>query len=355
MSGYQDILASMQESYRSLTGHHPDDASDIGIRLKVLAAQLELLTGQLAETAKQTNPLTATGEHLDRHAQMRGLARKPAVAAQGVLRFSRGQSAGQPLLLPAGLICQPAGDETLRVQTTHDVTLPADALWVDCPAQVVEPGSGGNLAAEVVTVMVTPAQGMTAVTNPAPFEGGQDAESDSLLRQRLLQSYRNISNGVNRAYYLGQALAFEGIASAAVLPLRRGTGTVDVVVSGAGHPPAAPLLERMQQHFDCVREVGVDVLLLPAAELPLDLELTIAPEEGADFEAVCNLCRQTVAELFDSLAVGQPLLLAVLGRRLMETPGVYNYAITAPTADLHLLGDQILRLGSPTFARMAVV
>ncbi len=355
MSDYQDILFSMQETYRSLTGHHPDDASDIGIRLKVLAAQLELLTQQLAETARQTNPLTAAEEHLDRHAQMRGLTRKPAVAAQGTLRFSRSQSPGQPLLLPAGLICQPAGDNTVRVQTTKDVTLAADALWADCPAQVIEPGSEGNLAAGTVTVMVTPAQGMTAVTNPAPFEGGQDAESDQLLRQRLLQSYRSISNGVNRAYYMGQALAFEGITSAAVLPLRRGKGTVDVVVSAAGQQPPAPLLERMQQHFDTIREIGAEVQVLPAAEVALDIELSIAPEEGADFEMVCDLCRQTVASLFESLAVGQPLLLAALGRQLIETPGVYNYALLAPGGDLYLLEDQILRLGSLTLTRMAVV
>ena len=71
--------------------------------------------------------------------------------------------------------------------------------------------------------MVTPVQGITGVTNPAAFAGGEDEEGDEELRRRLLESYRSISNGTNRAYYLKEALAFEGVASAAVLTGRRGT------------------------------------------------------------------------------------------------------------------------------------
>ena len=40
MDTYDGILQRMREKYRVQTGHWPDDASDIGIRLKVLAGEL---------------------------------------------------------------------------------------------------------------------------------------------------------------------------------------------------------------------------------------------------------------------------------------------------------------------------
>ena len=37
---YEEILAAMVAVYQQESGQNPDDAADIGIRLKVLAAQL---------------------------------------------------------------------------------------------------------------------------------------------------------------------------------------------------------------------------------------------------------------------------------------------------------------------------
>lgn len=39
----QDFLQKMQQRYEELTGIPADEASDIGVRLRILAEQLELL------------------------------------------------------------------------------------------------------------------------------------------------------------------------------------------------------------------------------------------------------------------------------------------------------------------------
>ena len=56
------------------------------------------------------------------------------------------------------------------------------------------------------------------------------------LRRRLLESYREVSNGANAAYYHQAAFGRRGITPALVLPRwPSGAGTVEVVVT-AGEP-----------------------------------------------------------------------------------------------------------------------
>ena len=82
-SGY---LTAMRAEYQRLTGALPGEDSDIGIRMALLANQLELLEEELGALRQAADPETAEGEMLDRHADSRGLRRKEAAAAGGVLR-----------------------------------------------------------------------------------------------------------------------------------------------------------------------------------------------------------------------------------------------------------------------------
>ena len=99
-----EIRTAMTDRFRELTGAEADDASDLGIRMTVLAAQLELLYNYAAELEARAFPETSSGEFLDRHAAQRGLQRKAATCAQGVLKFVRATPAPQDIPLPAGLI-----------------------------------------------------------------------------------------------------------------------------------------------------------------------------------------------------------------------------------------------------------
>ena len=93
----QDFLQKMQQRYEELTGIPADEASDIGVRLRILAEQLELLYQQLEEEKKQAFAQTATGLALEQHAQQKGLQRRKAIVAQGEVIFSRTAAADEPI------------------------------------------------------------------------------------------------------------------------------------------------------------------------------------------------------------------------------------------------------------------
>ena len=179
-------LTAMRTRYRQLTGSDPGQDSDIGIRLALLAGQLDLLEEELTAVRTAMDPETAAGAALDRHTAARGLTRKAAVAAAGSLTFYRGTAAAEAIRLPAGLTAA-AGEDGPRFATTEAGVLAAGETEVTLPAAALAPGRAGNAAAGTVTVLLAPVGGLDGVKNTAAFAGGQDAEDDASLRARLLE------------------------------------------------------------------------------------------------------------------------------------------------------------------------
>lgn len=354
MKVYEEILSLMQQRYEELAGFPADDASDIGIRLKVLAQQVYELGGEAEWLRQQVFPQTSTGVYLDMHAETRGLVRKAAQPAQGTLRFSRQSAAANDMVIPAGVLCSTRPDPQVQFETAQSATLPAGQTALDVPARAVDAGRAGNVAAGSVCLMITPAPGFTSVTNPAAFAGGVDEESDEHLRARLLTSYRNISNGTNSAFYYDLAMKQEGVLSANVLPRWRGRGTVDVVLGCASEEGRDAIAAALQQELGERKEINVDVTVRPAVSHPTDVTVEIAPREGCDFPLLAEACKQALLSHIEGLGVGAPLLLAQAGRELLGVEGVYNYRILAPSADAFPASDHIITPGALSVLRMVL-
>lgn len=102
METYEEIYQRMCERYRQESGAPFDEASDIAIRLRVLAGELYNMQTSMEWLKRQLFPSKATGEFLDRFAQQRGLVRRSASKATGKLRFSVNEVKLSPVVIPAG-------------------------------------------------------------------------------------------------------------------------------------------------------------------------------------------------------------------------------------------------------------
>lgn len=230
---YEEILAQMKQKFKQESGFEADDATDIGIRLRLLAGQLFSQSQQISFVAKQVFLQTATGEYLDKHAQMRGMTRRSATKSHGTVRFSVAQAAVADIVIPKGTLCAVSGDSTQTYETTQQATLLLGQVQVDVPTIAVNSGEKGNAAKGVVTMLVNPPQGITAVTNITEMTGGSEQESDNLLRDRVFESYRQLANGANLEYYKEIATKNSRVISANAIATARGAGTVDVVFDTA--------------------------------------------------------------------------------------------------------------------------
>lgn len=338
---YDEILKALQARFEELTGMEADRASDIGIRLKLLAGQLTGMETRGDYILKQSFPQTAGGEYLEMHARARGLERKQPLNAAGTLMFSRSLPSENDIIIPQGTVCTTGTAEDIRFVTTCAATLAAGELSVKVPAQAVKGGAAGNAAAGAVRIMVTPPQGMESVANPEPFRGGDDAEGDEALRRRLLESYRNISNGTNKAYYKAIVLGYGDVKKAEVLPRVRGRGTVDIVLVPRPGVDFDELAARVEEELGEKREIGVDVLVRRAREVPINVSVNIGLAANYTEQEVFARMQAAVSGYSDRLAIGEHVTLAALGNILYQVEGVANYRFLHPAEDVFIGRDEV--------------
>ncbi|MFR4143144.1 MAG: baseplate J/gp47 family protein [[Clostridium] leptum] len=154
-------------------------------------------------------------------------------------------------------------------------------------------------------MLVTPPPGVTAVTNRDAFTGGADGESDEELRERVLESCRNIPNGTNSAFYREFALQYEGVYSAAVSPRARGTGTVDVYVASRGDVPGGEVITQIQNDLNALKEINVDVQVKGAEKVSVDIILYLVPKAGYDYSELKLLAEQALRDYMGGLSIGE--------------------------------------------------
>lgn len=330
----------MQQS----TGMEVREGCDLAVRLYAVAAQVCGLYAQADWVSRQCFPQTAVGEYLDHHAQMRGLSRKAATYAEGVIRFFVSSAAETDRIIPAGTVCMTA--DLIRFETTQEGILCAGELQVDIPAKAVEAGSYGNVVAGAVVSMAVAPVGVAGCSNPEAFSCGGDAEGDEELRVRILETFRRLPNGANAAFYQQGALSFDQVAAATVLPRARGQGTVDVVVSTLTGVPDEELLHQLQEYFQQRREIAVDVEVRAPETVLIDLAVQVKVAEGKAWDTVKGEVEQALTEWFTGKRLGQDVLKVQLGSLIYNCDGVENYSLSGPEADVEISDDQLPVLNS---------
>lgn len=346
MKTVETIYEEMLEQFGTRTGLEPVEGCDLSARLYAVAAQVYALYVQADWVARQAFPQTAQGEYLDRHAQLRSLERKGAVAAQGVVRFTAGETAAEDRVIPQGTVCMTVG--LVRFETTQEGVISAGELTADVPVRALTEGAAGNVGAGTIVTMAVAPVGVLSCTNPQPCTGGEEAEDDETLRARVLDTFKRLPNGANAAFYEQSALSFDGVAAAAVVPRPRGTGSVDVVVATPSGLPGEELLRELTEYFQARREIAVDVQVRAPETVSVDVTVRVKAGEGRDQQAVEQAVEQALRDWFTGKILGQSVLLAKLGSLVYGCEGVENYAISAPASDVAVESDVLPVLGTLT-------
>lgn len=339
MANIDEIYGEMMDAFALETGLDLREGCDLAVRFYAVAAQVEGLYRQLDWVLNQCFPQTATGDQLDYHAALRSLSRKEGTCATGTLRFyvSEGQTVDRTIAV--GTVGMTAG--LIRFVTTQEGIISVGNSYVDVAAQAEEVGSQGNVAALAVLSLVSAPVGVSQCSNLTAFTGGSDAEEDESLRSRILDSYSRLPNGVNAAYYLQEALEFDGVAAAVVIPRADGVGTVDVVVATEGGETDNVLLLKLTNHFEDLREIAVQVTVRAPDIVSVALSIQVTPESGYDEDTVEEGVRTALHSWFGGQGLGRSVLLAQVSSLIFSCDGVANCKIVSPTADISVESDAL--------------
>lgn len=310
--------------YEELSGFRPAYESDLAVRMRALAGELYKQHAYADYILRQMFPTTAQGVYLEEHAAQRGLQRKSGTKAIGRVVFSTDAEEHGDILIPAGTEVCTSGD-LLRFVTLEDVTLYGDDQSVGADVEATEIGEAYNVAIGTVGIIVTPVLGIDSVHNAVRFYGGSDNETDEALRARVAESYANISNGTNAAYYRAIAMSVDGVYSAGVIGRARGAGTVDVYACGKGTPLTTQQFMRINALLSQGRELNVDVRLQNASPVTINLYVRLKVEEGYEYETVAEEVKAALKDYIEALGIGKDVLLSNLGDVIHHVKGVSDY------------------------------
>lgn len=352
MESYSEIESRMFEKYKELTGCDCVDASDISIRIKLLAGELFNLQSSMNWLNNQLFPQSAAGDRLDCHAQLRGLTRKKATPAKGTLKFSLSAPAESTLVIPAGTTCSTAGKNPIRFATDKTTSIGTGLTSATVSATAITHGEAGNAAPEAVCVLTTPISSLLSVINPVSFSGGADVEDDESLRRRIMEDIKRPSTGTNKAYYKRLAQSVDGVYSASVVSRARGNGTVDIYIAAKGAAIGSSYVNEVQALVNKERELNVDVLVSAASTVRVPVSLTMSEKSGYDFEQVKANVTEKINEYFSSLQVGQSVYVSSLGAAVASAQGVDRFLFkSSSSGNVAAADSQLLTVGTITITQ----
>lgn len=349
MKETSEIYTEMTEELERKTGVSINSGGDMALRLYAVAAELETLWAQVEWTKKQSFPQTASGECLDLHARARELERISSLPATGKLRFETSEVRSEDILVASGTACYNAGE--LEFVSTATAVIKAGELFCVAPAVCKTLGKAGNVPAQSVIFMTLAPVGVVRCYNPQAFSGGAEAETDELLRARILESFASLPNGSNKAFYEAEALNTDGVAAVCVLPKARGLGTVDIIISSAAGTPSETLLTTVKNKFEMQREICVDVAVSAPTTVAVPVSVAISVEDGYVYENVATSVSAVLGQYFDGTILGKDVLLARLGSVVFGVEGVSNYSILLPAADVTIADGQLPVAGAISVTR----
>jgi uncharacterized phage protein gp47/JayE len=160
-----------------------------------------------------------------------------------------------------------------------------------------------------------------------------------------MDSFRRLANGANAAYYEQTALSYSNVVAAQVTPRSRGVGTVDVTVATQAGVPEQTLLDEIQEQLQSMREIAVDVQVLPPETVSVDVTVSVETAAGYDTDTVCAQVEETVRSWFTGERLGQNVLRAQLSALVFALDGVANCQIVQPEQDVTVTSVQLPVLG----------
>lgn len=348
---YTAILDRMKEKFTELTGMDADEASDISIRMKLLAGEVFSLSAEIDWIKQQMFPHTATGEMLDLHAQQRGLQRNKGQKAKGMVVFMLEMPLEYTFVVPEGTVCT-VEDGSLRFVTTEPgrIERGSTTVWVNCEAE--HSGEQYNVENTLVNTIVTYLSVGIRINNSSAFNGGTNDEDDASLRERLIQSYRDTPDGVNASFFRSLAESVEGVQSANIFRLADTPAWVGIVLAGRGEPVSAEAMSEARTLLNSHAPIGINLLIENTGLLNYNVSVSIAVKSGYRFETVQQNVMQVIRNFMLNLKVAESVYLTALGKAVLEAEGVENYAFGASMQDTTPLGSQLLVLNQLTVSEM---
>ncbi len=135
-------------------------------------------------------------------------------------------------------------------------------------------------------------------------------------------------------------MSVDGVTQAYVYPLRRGLGTVDVVITSAGGMPSDEIIATCQAYIDDQRPVTAkDTMVLAPTFLYVDIDAAISVS-GITFESGQATAISDLTTFVNALEPGDAFIKSQAEGVITNITGVTDRAISAPAGNVVSSSDE---------------
>lgn len=291
---------------------------------------------------------TASGEYLDNWAVLGGISRYQASAAVRLGVFNTSVPIGSRF-------------STINGADSIDFTVAAAVSGNQYQLTADTPGSIGNdYTGPILPITAIP--GLTSAQITDILVPGDDTETDTELRARLILALTDRPFGGNIASYRTEIMEMDGVGAVQIYPVWDGGGTVKCSILGADYLPASPtLVGQVQNAIDPppnqglglgLAPIGAKVTITAPSEAEISVSATLTMQSGYNvgqvqsavesaLEAYLLTVRQSWADNISSTGVAYAanIYLARVTAAIIGVTGIVNatnVAINGAAADISL-------------------
>lgn len=324
----------------------------------------ELLQVKLQNMLRLAFPQTSYEEWLDLLGEAKDVFRNPPTKASGYLKVTGANGS----YVPKDRIIYTESSDTpsigfLVLESTDIGETGEVMVMVEC----TEAGTIGNVAANTIIVPDKAMSGITSVTNPTPFTGGTELESDEMFRERVMAAYEESLSGSD-SDYIRWAKKVPGVGQVYVIPEWEGfgTGTTKILIMDANGQPANETLIGQVQKFLAPPEtknrggiapVNANVTVAAPETILINITANITIKDGYGREAVLKDMKQNLMDYLGSIPITvddertEYIYAEKVGHIILSTLGVEIYSnlkinsntspILIPIGEVPALGEVI--------------
>jgi uncharacterized phage protein gp47/JayE len=306
-----------------------------------MAGAVHLLYGAVEWAVRQLFPDQSEEAQLLRQAAVFGITKIAATYATGVTRVTG--TIGQ--IVPSATLARVDGAEYTLASGTV-----GGGGYVDLAVTAVLAGAAGTVAAGDVLSFSSPVSGIDVNTTvQSSTADGADEEDTESLRSRFLARLADPPHGGTETDYVAWAREVGGVTRAWVVPQGLGPGTVVVYFArdnDASPIPSSGEVAAVQAHLDEVAPVTAEVTAAAPTALSVNYSLHVVPDTSTVRAAVSA----ELADLHVRTEPGATLLLSAIRTAIGTAPGLTDYTLTTPSANVVPSAHQIPLLGTVTYS-----
>lgn len=286
------------------------------------------------------------GEDLIALAHDRGVEADPGSSAIGIITFTRSSAAAGSGTILHGYRVATEPDEdtglTITVTTDEDVVFGPLDLTKSVAATITQIGKAGNVAQDTLIRKLDPIfDNSITVINADRFAGGEEAESEEDLRDRVRGFFLTQARGTVDALAFGARFAGARRVSVVV----DDSGVVTIYVADEDGNSNAALVAAVAKEIEHWRAASDIVIVSPGVLVDIGIVLSLTVRTGTSLGALLDAVRQAVVSRVARLNPGETLFrdMIAAAARDVDKEAIQGVEVVSPVANIVPNANELLR------------